>query len=225
MKFFTWNTQGSFASQPKLAVIEKFFDGGYDVGFLQEGGVDEAGHYAKFVAVAGLSVGAKNERCTNYVLIGKALWNKGAGKDKIDLFKKVQGGGEAGRTPAAVQLGDVCFVSWHSISSSDNSDTGMLVDHCAKIIWMDHSLNYIVIGGDFNASPKDVDELIGRRAKHYGGIGFDCLYASDDTHKSGKELDFFVVMSRKAVDYTAWPQVMGVVPSDHNPVTIDVEMT
>lgn len=224
MKFFTWNTQGSFANVQKLKVIEGYFDDGYDVGFVQEGGSGEGGHYAKFVAISGLSVGAKNERCTNYVLIGKSLWNKVGGTDKIDMFKKVQGGGEAGRTPAAVQMGDVCFVSWHSISSTDNSDTGMLVDHCVKILGIDPSLNYIVIGGDFNSHPKDVDELITRRGKKHGGIGFDCLYSSDETHKSGKELDFFVVMSRKSVDYTAWPSVDGVVPSDHNPVTVSMEM-
>lgn len=227
MRFFTWNTQGDFTEASKLKIIEQFFDDGCDVGFLQEGGTTGTKSYPKFVAVAGLGVGAKNERCTNYVLVSRKVWDSAASSDQIELFKTVHGGGEAARTPAAAKIGSVMLVAWHSISAQDNSDTGGLIDHCLKIFGLDAKteLKHIIIGGDFNSSPKDITELLGRREKRAQGISMECMYGDDATHPSSdKNLDFFVCMSRKSIDYVEYPQAKGVKPSDHNPVVMETDM-
>jgi hypothetical protein len=103
------------------------------------------------------------------------------------------GGGEAGRTAAAVVANEVCFVSWHSLSGKDNSDTSALIDECGKL----KDVAAVVIGADFNATPDVIDDLIQRKLdkkRHPLATFTKVCNSGAATQKKGKELDFFVLM-------------------------------
>src|SRR5687768_13973867 len=106
--FYTWNCQGDFTSEDKGKA--EFVNAVLGVDYpalmcVQEGGVDLAGEYPGYIAVAGQAVGAFNERCTNYILYNEA-WGK---LNPVTLVNAngslLIGGGNAGRTPAAVAVG------------------------------------------------------------------------------------------------------------------------
>jgi hypothetical protein len=72
MILVTWNTQGDFTASSKEQVIAGLGDA-TDVFCLQEGGVGKEWTKGFFDTFTGRSVGSKNERCTNYLLIKKTL--------------------------------------------------------------------------------------------------------------------------------------------------------
>lgn len=221
MRFGTWNTQGDFTSTAKSAIIADLHGAGTDVLFLQEGGVAKVWGDGLFKTTQGSSVGAFNERCTNYVLISNRAWNA---QVKQVRFTSI-GGGIAGRLPAAVQLGNTLLVSWHSISAQDNSDTRQLLAECQNKFGQD-GITTIVIGGDFNTTPSSIVDMINRNAAAPGGGQFYAVvfHTLDDqpTHDSGKVLDFFVVLSTAAAPASGGVWTAPVEPSDHHPVLMDL---
>lgn len=219
MRFGTWNTQGDFTNGAKSTVIRQLYEG-TDVLFLQEGGVSKLWGDGLFKTTQGLSVGAFNERCTNYVLVSNQFWNQNA---KAISFTTV-GGGIAGRLPAAVQVNDVLLVSWHSISAQDNSDTRQLLAECQKRLGQ-NDINTVVIGGDFNTHPSNIERMLITMAassgggQHYAVVG----HTPDDmpTHNSGNVLDFFVILSKTGAP-TPEVWVVPIEPSDHDPTFMDI---
>lgn len=220
MRFATWNSQGDFTSSEKSAIVKKLY-AGTNVLFVQEGGVDKTWGDGLFKTTQGVSVGAKNERCTNYVLVSDTTW-----KDKAAtvVFTTV-GGGVAGRKPAAVQIDKTLLVSWHSVAAGDNSDTRQLLAESFKKL-DDTGLSQVVIGGDFNAAPGDIEAMIVRMAMARGGsrhfAGVIAPRADTPTHSSGKVLDFFVVLMKEGAPAgEIW--VAPVKPSDHDPVFLELK--
>ena len=171
--FYTWNTQGDFTSKPKAKQINAFLDeagGGKTpvVVFVQEGGVAKAGDYEKWSAVGGAAVGAKNERCTNYILVNSA-WQKlvNAEYQRMPLPTQTAtsvsptvlvGGGEAGRTPAALALGRLLLVSWHSLAGYSNEDSAAMFGAFQFNPYYIDRFDRIIVGGDFNTSAKSVTQ-------------------------------------------------------------------
>ena len=227
---FTWNTQGNFTEDDKFDTVRTLFGRGRSVGFIQEGGVGKRGRHGNIVAYGGTGVGAFNERCTNYILVD-ATYEKFVSVENITLqdgfARTVVGGGEAGRAPAAVSINDELFISWHSLAGRANEDTASLFNALEN---NDQYKKYktIVIGGDFNTAPDDIEAMIVRRAAVRGSRNEWFYYIRNSgaityPHRQ-KELDFFVVMSK--TDLTAHGMLANfkpvervqVVPSDHHPV-------
>ncbi len=129
MRIATWNTQGSFLESGKKLIVSELHDG-TDVVLLQEGGVDKIWGDGEYHTVQGQSIGALNERCTNYVLVNKAYWDQNGQQVSFTTV----GGGIAGRKPAAVQIGNTVFVSWHSLASQENTDTKQLLVESGKML-------------------------------------------------------------------------------------------
>jgi hypothetical protein len=219
MIFFTWNSQGDFTATAKSAVVQGLFNTqNCSVGFIQEGGVDKdkAVITANVNTYGGPQVGAKNERCTNYVLVKTNLFQAGVNFEHINAI----GGGEAGRAAAAVRIGNTIYASWHSLSGPSNSDTAALINECKK----KKGVDTIVIGGDFNTGPDEILGIINRNASAGRGRNdwFCSVFKSGQpTHRSGRELDYFLVLSAGVL--TANPvTVTAVPPSDHDPVLMNI---
>lgn len=220
MKIFTWNTQGDFTDPLKKNVISALFKEGCDIGMIQEGG-DAATSQAipGCLAISGVGVGAKLERCTNYVILSDKLVKDA--KPKLVGFSAM-GGGEAGRTAAAVVANDVCYVSWHSLSGDDNSDTSALIDECGKL----KDVAAVVIGGDFNATPEVIDDLIQRKLdkkRHPLAVYTKICNSGAATQKKGKELDFFVLMGSDLGNLVAKAKAYSMAQySDHDVVIMEI---
>jgi hypothetical protein len=233
---FTWNTQGNFTAGPKLLEINALVGRGRVIGFLQEGGVDNAGPQDRWLAFGGTGVGSFNERCTNYVLVDATYARLMRPKPVLiesSMGDVLVGGGMAGRTAAAVGLGDTLFISWHSLSAGSNDDT-------ARLIWMleeNYAQTYsqVIIGGDFNSDPASITELLAAgtvRKKAAWKYKTRTVFSSGAaTHHSMRwgdhELDFFIALSTSVgatfappVGAAPAPVVTAVVPSDHNPVSV-----
>lgn len=220
MKLFTWNTQGNFMSPAKRQVIvnDLFTVQNCDVGFIQEGGTDHGVPLPGYSVFSGPQAGALNQRCTNYVVLKQASFPAAA------TFELIQaaGGGVAGRYPAAAKVGNYLFVSWHSTASAASEDTAKLF----KEILSKHRGLVVVIGGDFNAQPEDVQAMV---ARHVGGraskgTSLDAKPAPQVTHPhSGGTLDHFVVIGNGA-ETVATVAVHNVQASDHDPVVMEMQI-
>lgn len=231
VRLTTWNSQGNLLAPAKLAVANALFGGwGVPIAFIQEGGVGLGGQHGNMTLVAGAGVGAFNERCTNYIAVATA-WAATSGAQPVILQTKdgsvVIGGGDAGRTAAALQFGDMLFVSWHSTASSNNADTSALIAAIEGNPAYTGAIATIVIGGDFNAAPAAVQALANQGTDRTRG-GWTYRYrqvfsSGVATHASGRELDFFLVLSRNPVPGA--PTVcLPVAPSDHEPVRLDIAL-
>ena len=198
--FTTWNTQGDFTLETKKKMIASICGHGDVAVFIQEGGVAKDNPLDDWKVVGGSSVGAYNERCTNYVLLSKNCVSTSMMiTDKMGFV--AIGGGEAGRTAAAVDVGEYLFVSWHSYSGDNNADTKDLLTRIDKNSSYARKFKYVVIGGDFNASPKDIKGLISRTSFSNFKV-VDVQNCGKPTHHGAKgdsELDFFVVMGAESV--------------------------
>lgn len=246
--FYTWNTQGNFTEGGKGDIVRQMMNvqqpppqGGFGemrpaIACLQEGGVNLGGNYPGYVAVAGSGVGAFNERCTNYVLLNEAwvgLISGGGSVNQVTISdprgSAIIGGGIAGRTPAAVAIERnlrTLVISWHSTASGDNSDTRWLFRTLQKSAdYADY--DQIIVGGDFNASPDEVEWLLISLAAERGDTNFGAqiVRSGYPTLKRDppREYDYFVVF---------WPvyrqnqtaQRIDVLPSDHYPVRTDLAL-
>ena len=232
--FYTWNTQGDFASKPKAKQINAFLDaagGGRTpvIVFVQEGGVAKAGDYEKWSAVGGAAVGAKNERCTNYILVNSA-WQKLVNAEYQRLPLPTQtatslnptvlvGGGEAGRTPAALALGRLLLVSWHSLAGQSNEDSAAMFGAFQFNPYYIDRFDRIVVGGDFNTSAKSVTQILNQKSDKAKPYWAWVVNSGQVTHPGSQaELDFFVILDRTQ----AFDMPVAMVPtdvSDHNAVT------
>lgn len=221
MRFATWNTQGNFNETRKSAIIREI-NTGTNVLFVQEGGVEQNWSGGLYNSTGGQSVGAKNERCTNYVLVNSSMFNESAS----EVYYTTVGGGIAGRKPAAVRIGKTLLVSWHSISASDNTDTRQLLSESMELL-SSSTVDAIVIGGDFNTSPKNIEDMItAMAAGRHGGRHYAVVIAPPldmATHQSNKVLDFFVVMSSSSAAPRGQAWVCCVEPSDHEVVFMDLD--
>jgi hypothetical protein len=231
---FTWNSQGDFTISPKLTAIDSLFGSSRVIGFIQEGGVEKSGIQGRWKAYAGYSVGAYNERCTNYVVVD-ANYSKFITIDSLtlqdDRERVLVGGGDAGRTPAAIGINDVLFISWHSLADQSNTDTAELIRTIESNQHYAQSYNTVVIGGDFNATPDDIRRVLGRGTDRVRDTWIYkhryVLNSNQITHPaSSNELDFFIVMSKTEL-YSSGPtanyvqdriEMVPVEPSDHHPV-------
>ena len=232
---FTWNTQGDFTKDVKLQVINGLYPSGCVVGCIQEGGVEKHGTHGRWFAYAGPQIGSKNERCTNYILVD-ATYSKFVDVSSLNISNGrgalVVGGGLAGRSPAAIAMNGILFISWHSLAGQSNTDTSLLIAAIESNNVYTNMFHTVVIGGDFNASPTDIRQLINRgtiRTKSFWKYNYrDVINSGNATHSSNKELDFFVILSK-----TQWIQkgilsnlkmieMKAVVPSDHNPVRMQI---
>lgn len=214
VRCFTWNTQGNYTKADKKKVIDIMFTKyECDVGMIQEGGTPEKPLTGYGSITSGSTPGSFNERCTNYIIYKK----KGI---SIDL--ETIGGGDAGRSPAALKDGSTLFVSWHSIACGNNLDSKSLIQECANEVKVGN-YSRVIIGGDFNASPEDLEDLVtrfsGTRAAQ--SLKYRTFSPDDATHQGGEILDHFVVISSKDISL-ADPVVVEVSPSDHNPVYVDI---
>lgn len=232
---FSWNTQGDFTATAKLAEVKSLLSESIrTIGFIQEGGVGNAGAGDGYVAFPGTSVGAYNERCTNYVLMNSSYAKLMSPKhfylvDGSDNL--IVGGGAAGRTPACIGLWDVLFISWHSLAGKSNADTAAILGALESNAAYQRDYPTVVIGGDFNASPDSIRDLVNRgsvREKAGWKYKYRYVYSSGQkTHPgSGHELDFFVVLSQTPFTDTGLMAnyrgiaMKSVTPSDHQPVAI-----
>lgn len=234
---FTWNTQGNFTRTDKINVINSICPRGLRViGCIQEGGVDKGGAHGHWFAYHGYGMGSFNERCTNYILVN-SIYSRFTTVDSFTLVNcesgLIMGGGEAGRTTASIGIGNTLFVSWHSSATRSNEDTSFLIRSIDQNPAYSQKYNTVIIGGDFNASPTDIDTLIHagtERTRSFWSYPYRYVFSSGSvTHpNSNKELDFFVVMSQ-----TEWTdsgplanfrgvEMKNVFPSDHNPVLMKV---
>ena len=189
---------------------------------IQEGGHCKSWPGGGFRTFVGVTPGALHGRCTNYVLVNAWIDGRLPAKAIVAIQMKTIGGAIAGRTPAAVLIGSTLFVSWHSLSASDNSDTSALLKECVYILEKYTDVTRIVIGGDFNASPVDIDAMILRG----GGEVYTQVFApplTTPTHpNSMKVLDFFVILSKnRPVKGSAIVELVGA--SDHNAVIMDAD--
>ena len=237
MKIYTWDTQGDFTNDKKLATINSFNDPNHPVFVcIQEGGMslnlDRQGiKSGGWVVFDGQAVGVSKEpcTCTNYILV-----NKGAQRlplVRINLTDKhggvLLGNGKAARTPVAIRCGADLIVSWHSLSGPDNSDTFALINALEREAG-NKGIERVIVGGNFNAEPDEVDQLlsVGNRRtlsqrtlqqRLVGRAG-----APTQGRPPNREFDFFVYMARQEVGQPVFqrPQVYRVGLSDHDPVLI-----
>lgn len=232
----TWNTQGDFTAATKKAVLTGV-GFGRKVFMVQEGGVGKAGKLTdaasgnSWTAYAGSGAGAKNERCTNYVLVDSVHEMFCTRKVIADLDGKlVIAGGVAGRAPAAVGLNSVLYISWHAAaSSSADADTAVLVNTLDKTEEFYANYHTVVIGGDFNSSPASVAKAVSQgtsRTKAAWNYTSRVVVSSGKiTHPSSEnELDMFVVLSTGTPAHSALGAGVrkSVVPSDHHAVTMTI---
>lgn len=235
---YTWNTQGNFTSPTKAQEINGFLTnvgGGATpvIVFVQEGGVKKAGNGKTWAAVDGAQIGAFNERCTNYVLIN-TKWQdiQNAELQRLPLptqtATKVNptvlvGGGQAGRMPAAVAIGRLLLISWHSLAGESNEDSAAVFGAIQFNPWYKERFDRIIIGGDFNASPLSVANILNQKADKPKSYYAWVVSSGQATHpSSGQELDFFVIFDcTQALTMTA-----AVVPtnnvSDHEAVLTQI---
>lgn len=229
---FTWNTQGDFTSDEKFERIKDLFNRGYSIGFIQEGGVSKSAK-DDLTAYRGSCVGAYNERCSNYVLIESRMVDRATCVELQDgEGRSVIGGGVAGRAPAAIGIDKVLYVSWHSLAGESNHDTSMLVHAIESNTAYHSAYDTIIIGGDFNASPKDIKDVLlsgTDRTKEKLTYKNRCVANSNEgTHKpKGKppcqdELDFFIIMTKETKSVSKNVTTEHVEPSDHCPVMMRV---
>ena len=223
---YTWNTQGNFTQGPKGEVVQQMLGVQTPaLTFVQEGGVNLAGDYQGYKAVAGFAVGAFNERCTNYILYNDA-WGRLEPVLLVDgLGSALIGGGQAGRTPAAVALDRTLFVSWHSLAAPNNLDTSA-VFQAFQLAAIYKQYDQIFVGGDFNASPDDVEKILVRIPNDRNEVNFSativrCGQPTQKTYQ--KEIDFFVLFAKAPVQLQG--VLVNVVPSDHEAVRTDLLLT
>jgi len=222
--FYTWNTQGNFTQGPKAEVIQQMLGGNaLAMTFVQEGGVNLEGAQDGYTAEAGAAIGAFNERCTNYILYNDAWGQRLSKVTLVDANNSVLiGGGIAGRTPAAVSLGKTLFVCWHSLSAPNNLDTGALLRALQKAP-VYKEFDQIILGGDFNATPEDVERIVLGIAVERGEPNFtiQIVRCHQPTLKAwDKEYDFFILFQKAHEQQNA--QLLNVVPSDHQAVRMDL---
>ena len=217
---FTWNTQGDFTNGNKSQVIQKFFQkGNNSIVCIQEGGVEKKGLFGNWQIYDGDTCGAKNQRCTNYILAHKDL------KAFPQYIKQLNGGvviggGNAGRAALGLGIGKTLFVSWHSISANNNEDTATLVKAFDQNSKYKESYTTIIIAGDFNESPNEIGDLVNRNLKK-GIWNYQIVNSGQKTQKKGGELDFFVMLSQKKYQYKCLG-VQNVQPSDHDPLLMEI---
>ena len=221
MRFFTWNTQGDFQKRDKFKRIEDLFNvSGCQIGFIQEGGTDHGnGQIGDYSIFAGPQVGAKNERCTNYVLVKRSAF---PGQVPQSVLLQAVGGGVAGRSAACAKVGNYIFVSWHSTASPASEDTAQLLTEVVQK-WKG---SVTVVGGDFNATPTALEAMVARKAgtRSHAGTAIDAKGALQSTHSSGKALDHFVVVGQGASGRANVRVISAPGTSDHDPVVMEMQL-
>jgi len=229
VNLYTWNTQGNFTTGPKGQELSQMVSGDDPaLVFIQEGGVNLEGQYNDCIAVAGYAVGAFNERCTNYIVFN-SKWPMGSMQPVVLVNGSgmaLIGGGIAGRTPAALELGRTLFVSWHSLSSPNNLDTSDLIRTLTRTPYYSEKYDLIVIGGDFNATPADIESMIVRmvtdRAQSY--FFASIVRCGQPTLKYwDKEVDFFIYL-RKEYEQEVPAVLRQTQASDHDAVQTQMAM-
>jgi hypothetical protein len=229
VNLYTWNTQGNFTTSPKGQELSTMITGNDPaLVFIQEGGVNLAGPYNESTVVAGYAVGAFNERCTNYIVFNNQ-WPMGAMQPVILVNGSgmaLIGGGIAGRTPAAVELGRTLFVSWHSLSGPNNLDTSDLFRTLSRTPFYAEKYDLIIVGGDFNATPGDIESMIVRmvtdRLEPY--FFANIVRCGQPTLKNwDKEVDFFIYL-RKSTQQEAPAYLRPTQTSDHDAVYTQTPM-
>lgn len=215
---FTWNTQGNWQHGPKRTIIEQQLSGGCDIAMIQEGGGSNGNRGYKQVGsiygVWGAAPGAFNTRCTNWIL------SRHGGKP---WYSKTIGGGVAGRQAAGLLVKGVLFVSWHSTAANGvDADTADLFRECLMLV-KGGAVRKVLVGADFNTSLTNMIGLTNRltTGRQYGDCVCNIFYSSDPTHKSGRTLDFFVLLEKGLVVHDYGIRVRRVVPSDHHPVILN----
>jgi hypothetical protein len=229
VNLYTWNTQGNFTTGQKGQELSAMITGNDPaLVFVQEGGVNLAGPYNESTAVAGYAVGAFNERCTNYIVFNNQ-WPMG-GMQSVVLVNgsnmALIGGGVAGRTPAAIDLGRTLFVSWHSLSSPNNLDTSDLLRTLTRTPSYAEKYDLIIIGGDFNASPGDIESMMVRMVTDRSDPYFfsTIVKCGQPTLKQwDKEVDFFIYL-RKEYQQEIPAALRQTQSSDHEAVQTQVAM-
>lgn len=232
-KLYTWNSQGDFTSNQKSARINDLWDKDNPVVvFVQEGGVDKGGDYTYWWAVGGVGVGSLNERCTNYILLSKPwvcdtkAWQTRNKQSQGIVLPMVNGsaligGGVAGRTPAALALGTLLLVSWHSLAGQANEDTAAMIQ-AFQLNPYYKQFSRIIVGADFNTLPESVTAIVNQGSERQEKPFFAWTVASGQvTHpRSRKEFDFFLILDRTGPQgFSANVQPF---PSDHHTVGMQI---
>lgn len=227
VSLYTWNCQGNFTTEEKGEVVNGMMGGsGLSLLFIQEGGVNLEGDYKGYIAVAGIAVGAFNERCTNYILFNDA-WPRRMQSKVLTTANgsALIGGGIAGRTPAAVEIDRTLFISWHSLSGPNNLDTAELIRTIQTAPAYGKDYDLIIIGGDFNTSPGDVEAIIVGIARVQTNFYAKVVCCGQATLKKwDADVDFFVIF-RKAHQQENGAVLVPVKPSDHNAVGTQLLLT
>jgi len=221
-KVFTWNTQGNFQTGVKRATLQALLNE-CDVGMVQEGGGNVLRERfrvkrKKVRYSMGSAPGAKNTRCTNWAF---SRWNGDAWKSKTI------GGGDAGRQAAGLHIGGILFVSWHSYAVAENdADTSALFREIVDEVLGPGHATLALVGGDFNTPLPNLilvaNSVTSGRMR--GGFDNTIFHSGQATHRSGKSLDYFVLLYRgepRIYDYRI--NVRRVPVSDHDPVILEFD--
>ena len=113
-------------------------------------------------------------------------------------------------------------MSWHSTASAASEDTAKPF----KEILSRHRDLVVVIGGDFDAEPKDVQAMVARHVSGRAnrGTSLDAKPAPQVIHPhTGDTLDHFVVIGNGA-ETVATVAVNTVQASDHDPVVMEMQI-
>lgn len=146
-----------------------------------------------------------------------------------------RGRGRDGRPDAGGDRGrrHPVLVSWHSLSGRSNEDTTLLVRAIESNADYGKIFATVVIGGDFNASPADIETVVTsgtertRSSSTYKHRGV--VKSGEVSHPgSDNELDFFIVMSQTALTSSGSSASLrgvamkAVTPSNHEPVGMKI---
>jgi endonuclease/exonuclease/phosphatase family metal-dependent hydrolase len=229
MTLYSWNSLG----KPDLGEKSKFIQNlvasvqGPQLVFIQEGG---SGFKADggMTTFCGVSVGAKNDRCTNYLLT-KLDGVAAAPRDVTlkDGDKAVITGGVAGRTPAAAEIGRTLLISWHATSYVGTSDAEPLIALLQKGRGFE-KYEMIVVGGDFNATPDQL-QPVADRVRAASNFTLKLIQPREATYRSkNSKLDYFLIFYRDRqkdkVKLPATADVIKNVLSDHYPIAIQMPL-
>ncbi len=223
----TWNSQGSPKAMDKQAILRGLIVAGKsNIVFLQEAGGERI-VLPGYDAHVGDSVGAYGDRCTCQLLVPAGTSSAIALKAGDAIFAT---GGDAGRTAVAAAFGATLLISMHTTANATAADTVRLIDLLNRNPAYD-PFQLVVIGADFNIAPDDLQVSLTAQMETRAAQGWPFSTALKRTGqktqggpgKDKRELDYFVVLTRRKPAYAfvaMAPVVLPVDRSDHNPVQI-----
>lgn len=235
--YVTWNTQGSPSSKTgikrgKFSGLERLLNSIEEHGpnispvmFIQEGGkmekvptdinddeytvIEDENNDSRVNSKVLCHPNLKCENWTGYLdMVESGTANQAYNRRPATAFSPVSG---------------ELFISFHSTANQyANSDSEELLQRICDID--DKEVNDVIVGGDFNASPRYLKRVLYNGevdiSSDFHGCDFYVHNSNEKTHPgTNAELDYFVTMNKdgEKPKYSN-PIMLDVEPSDHNPV-------